>query len=116
MLGGVSATISASEGCTFSTLASSGAVAGNCLASGLVVGDFGPGGVPTTSFTQTEFTTLATLLPIQVPDSGSGAIPSGTSTSSSATSTSTTNGALKGGVSWGIAGPVCLFILLASLT
>ncbi|KAM5538862.1 hypothetical protein V8D89_007584 [Ganoderma adspersum] len=118
VLGGVSATISASEGCTFSAPASGGAVAANCLASGQVVGTFGPGGVPTTSFTQTEFTTLATLVPIQVPDSGSGAIPSGTSTSptsSSPTSTSTTNGALKGGVSWGIAGPASLFILIASL-
>ena len=112
------------EGCAFATPTNGGAVAASCSVSGLAVGVID--GTATTSTVSSVYTTMATLVPVQVPDSGAGAIPSGAATAStpkgtggssdgsSPTSTSTKNGASKGGVNWGIVVPAGLFIFQAS--
>ncbi len=114
MLAGVTFAFTASESCAFARApASRGAVSAACSRSGQVVG--ASSGTTSTSAVQTAYTSLAILIPVQVPDSGSGAIPTASGTASAPTSTSTKNGASKGGIDWAVAGPAGLLILIAGL-
>lgn len=103
VLANVTVAIAGTEGCAFATPASTGVVSASCSASGRVVGTYS--GVAVTSVVQEMYTSLAAFIPVQVPDSGSGAIPSGT----------TKNGASKGGITRGVAGAASLLVLLAGL-
>ncbi|KAM5538849.1 hypothetical protein V8D89_007571 [Ganoderma adspersum] len=96
----VTLSATASEGCAFATPASGGVVSATCSGVGQVVG--ATSSTTTTSVVSTAYATLAALVPVQVPDSGSGALPS-------------KNSAWKGGINWGVAGPAVALILIAGL-
>lgn len=96
----VTLSATASEGCVFATPASGSVVSATCSGVEQVVGAVSS--TTTTSVISTAYATTAALVPVQVPDSGSGAIPP-------------KNSAWKGAITWGVAGPAGALILIAGL-
>ncbi len=109
VLDGITATITASGECSLATATESGgAASAACSFSGILVDVFS--GTTTTTVITTAYTSLQTLMAVQIPDTSSGAIPTvdtssseSSSTGSAPDSTSTKNGALKGRLGWGVA-------------
>ncbi|KAI1782957.1 hypothetical protein LXA43DRAFT_1103196 [Ganoderma leucocontextum] len=108
VLDGVTLTLTASAGCSLATGVSGGAVSAACSALGQAVGAFS--GTATTTAITTAFTSQVALIAVQVPDSGSGAVPTAAATSAGGTPSdtgsapSTKNAAVKGRIGWGVAG------------
>ncbi|KAM5537331.1 hypothetical protein V8D89_009061 [Ganoderma adspersum] len=110
VLDGVTATITASGECSLATATESGGGASAaCSFSGKLVDAFS--GTATTTVITSAYTSLQTLLAVQIPDTGSGAIPTAAATSSGGsasgtsgapTSTSTKNAAFKERSGWGV--------------
>ena len=113
VINGITASITASGECSLATATESGGGASAACSfsrSGQLVDSFS--GTATTTVVTSAYTSLQTLLAVQIPDTGSGAIPTAVATSSSGsasgtnsapTSTSTKNAAFKERFGWGVA-------------
>ena len=119
VLDGITATVTATGECSLATSTESGGGASAaCSFSGKVVDAFS--GTTTTTVITTAYTSLQTLMAVQIPDTGSGAIPTAVATSSGGTasstgsapsSASTKNGAPKQRLGWGpVAGAAGLVV------
>ncbi|PIL26194.1 hypothetical protein GSI_11949 [Ganoderma sinense ZZ0214-1] len=119
VIDGVTATITATGECSLATATESGGGASAaCSFSGQLVD--AASGTTSTAVITTAYTSLQTLLAVQIPDTGSGAIPTAAATSGSGTasstgspptSTSTKNGARKERLGWGVAGAAGLVLV-----